>query len=129
MIAGISDRPGGDRAPATGALGRLGEEFRDKEPEMSDLSTIVKAYDVRGTVPDQVNADVARAIGAAFVQALRAGGENADAIVIAHDMRDTSPGLATAFGEGARAEGTDVIEAGLGSTDLLYFASGYLDRP
>jgi phosphomannomutase len=96
---------------------------------MSDLTAIVKAYDVRGIVPDQLNADVARAIGAAFVQTLRAGGENADTIVLAYDMRDSSPGLATAFGEGARAEGSDVIEAGLGSTDLLYFATGRLDVP
>jgi phosphomannomutase len=96
---------------------------------MSDLTAIVKAYDVRGTVPDQLNEDVARAIGAAFVQTLRAGGENADTIVIAYDMRDSSPGLSNAFGEGARAEGANVIKAGLGSTDLLYYASGSLDLP
>jgi phosphomannomutase len=96
---------------------------------MSDLGAIVKAYDVRGTVPDQLNDAVARALGAAFVQTLRAGGEDADTIVTAHDMRDSSPELVTAFGEGARSQGTDVIEAGLGSTDLLYFASGYLDLP
>ena len=96
---------------------------------MSDLGAIVKAYDVRGTVPDQVNEDVTRALGAAFVQTLRAAGERADTIVIAHDMRESSPGLASAFGAGARAEGADVIEAGLGSTDLLYFASGALDLP
>ncbi len=96
---------------------------------MPDLTAIVKAYDVRGTVPDQVNPEVARAVGAAFVQMLRAGGENADRIVVAHDMRDSSPGLAAAFGEGARTEGSDVVEAGLGSTDMLYFASGRLNLP
>jgi phosphomannomutase len=96
---------------------------------MSDLRDIVKAYDVRGVVPDQLNVDVARAIGAAFVQTLRAGGELADTVVTAHDMRESSPGLATAFGEGARSEGANVIEAGLGSTDMLYFASGKLDLP
>jgi phosphomannomutase len=96
---------------------------------MSDLSAIVKAYDVRGTVPDQLNEDVARALGAAFVQMLRAGGEVADLVVTAHDMRDSSPGLATAFGEGVRSQGAGVIEAGLGSTDLLYFASGQLNLP
>jgi phosphomannomutase len=96
---------------------------------MSDLTAIVKAYDVRGTVPDQLNEDVARAVGAAFVQTLRAGGENADTIVIAYDMRDSSPGLSDAFGEGARAEGANVIKAGLGSTDMLYYASGSLDLP
>ncbi len=96
---------------------------------MSDLHAIVKAYDVRGTVPDQVNEEVSRALGAAFVQTLRANGDRVETIVTAHDMRDSSPGLAAAFGAGARAEGADVIEAGLGSTDLLYFASGHLDRP
>jgi len=96
---------------------------------MSDLGRIVKAYDVRGTVPDQLNADIARAIGAAMVQTLRAGGERVDQIVMAHDMRDSSPGLAAAFAEGAQAEGVDLIDAGLGSTDLLYYASGSLDMP
>ena len=96
---------------------------------MSDLTSIVKAYDVRGVVPDQLNEHVATAIGAAFVRMLRSGGENADTIVLAHDMRDSSPGLAAAFAEGARTEGTNVIMAGLGSTDLLYYASGSLDMP
>ncbi len=93
------------------------------------LAALVKAYDVRGTVPDQLNEDVTRALGAAFVQTLRAAGEKVDTIVTAHDMRESSPGLAAAFSAGARAEGADVIEAGLGSTDLLYFASGHLDLP
>jgi phosphomannomutase len=101
----------------------------DKESVMPDLGAIVKAYDVRGTVPDQVNEDVARALGAAFVQTLRAGGDPADTIVIAHDMRESSPGLARAFAAGARAEGSDVVLAGLASTDMLYFASGHLNIP
>jgi phosphomannomutase len=96
---------------------------------MSDLSAIVKAYDVRGTVPDQVNDDVARAIGAALVRTLRDGGEQPEAIVVAYDMRESSPGLATAFGDGVRLEGVNVLNAGLGSTDLLYFASGRFDLP
>ncbi len=96
---------------------------------MSDLSRIVKAYDVRGTVPDQLNEAVAEAIGRAFVQTLRGSGETADRVVTAHDMRESGPALATAFATGARSEGADVIEAGLGSTDLLYFASGSLDLP
>ena len=70
---------------------------------MSDLGAIVKAYDVRGTVPDQVNEDVTRALGAAFVQTLRAAGDPVGTIVVAHDMRESSPGLASAFGDGARA--------------------------
>ena len=89
---------------------------------MPDLARIVKAYDIRGVVPDELDSSLAREIGAAFVRVV-----GADAIVTAHDMRETSPGLARAFAEGATAQGADVIEAGLGSTDLLYFASGSLD--
>ncbi|WP_432979734.1 phosphomannomutase/phosphoglucomutase [Dactylosporangium sp. CA-233914] len=96
---------------------------------MIDLSRIVKAYDVRGTVPDQLNEPVAEALGRAFVRTLRSRGEFAEKIVTAHDMRASGPALATAFANGARAEGADVLEAGLGSTDLLYYASGVLDLP
>jgi phosphomannomutase len=96
---------------------------------VTDLSRIVKAYDVRGTVPDQFDEPIAEALGRAFVQVLRDRGESPDRIVTAHDMRESGPGLATAFARGARAEGADVVEAGLGSTDLLYFASGRLDLP
>ncbi len=86
---------------------------------MPDLASIVKAYDIRGVVPDQLDESVARDIGAAFVRFL-----GASAVVTAHDMRESSPGLASAFAEGAMSQGADVIEAGLGSTDLLYYASG-----
>jgi phosphomannomutase len=96
---------------------------------VSDLSRIVKAYDVRGTVPDQLNGTVAEALGAAFVQTLRAGGDDVTQVVVAHDMRDSSPPLSGAFIRGARRAGADVIEAGLGSTDLLYYASGALAVP
>ncbi|MCW2503061.1 MAG: manB [Actinomycetia bacterium] len=89
-----------------------------------DLSTIVKAYDVRGIVPDQLDEAAARALGSAFAQVTGAG-----KIVTAHDMRESSPGLARAFAEGALGEGTDVVEAGLGSTDMLYFASGSMNLP
>jgi phosphomannomutase len=89
-----------------------------------DLSTIVKAYDIRGVVPDQLDAGLARAFGAAFVRVVGAA-----AIVTAHDMRESSPGLARAFAEGATSQGADVVEAGLGSTDMLYYAAGSLDLP
>jgi phosphomannomutase len=88
------------------------------------LQDIVKAYDIRGVVPDQLDEAVARAVGAAFVRLVEA-----ERIVTAHDMRESSPGLAAAFAEGATAQGADVIDAGLASTDLLYFASGSLDVP
>ncbi|MFY1636118.1 phosphomannomutase/phosphoglucomutase [Solwaraspora sp. WMMB335] len=96
---------------------------------MSDLSKIVKAYDVRGTTPDQLNEAVARAIGTAFVQVLTERGDKADRIVIAHDMRESSPALAEAFAAGANAVGAEVLHGGLASTDLLYYASGALDLP
>lgn len=96
---------------------------------MSDLSEFIKAYDIRGTVPDQLNDRVVRALGVAFAQLLRAAGDEASAVVVAYDMRPSSPGLAAAFGEGVRAQGLDVIDVGLGSTDLLYYASGSLGLP
>ena len=96
---------------------------------MSDLSKIVKAYDVRGTVPDQFNESVARALGTAFVEMLRESGDNADQIVLAHDMRESGPGLPAAFARGANAAGAAVVNIGLGSTDQLYYASGALDLP
>jgi phosphomannomutase len=93
------------------------------------MSDIVKAYDVRGVVPDQLNETVARALGTAFVEMLRESGDNADKIVIARDMRDSGPALAAAFAAGANSAGSDVISIGLGSTDELYYASGSLDLP
>ena len=96
---------------------------------MSELSQIVKAYDIRGTVPQQWDERTAVALGRAFAQLLNASPERRDAVVIAHDMRATSPGLARAFAAGVGAEGLEVVDAGLGSTDMLYFASGVLDLP
>jgi phosphomannomutase len=96
---------------------------------LSDLSKIVKAYDVRGIVPDQFNESVARALGTAFVEMLRSSGDDADTIVLAHDMRDSGPGLAAAFAAGANAAGAAVVHTGLGSTDQLYYASGRLGLP
>ncbi len=90
----------------------------------ADLSQIVKAYDVRGVVPDQWDEALAELFGAAFAQ--MTGG---NAIVIGHDMRPSSPGLSRAFARGAAARGVDVTEIGLCSTDQLYYASGALDLP
>jgi phosphomannomutase len=91
-----------------------------------DLSAIVKAYDVRGVVPDQLDESVARAIGAAFVQVVGAQGST---VAVGYDMRPSSPGLAAAFADGATGQGADVVVIGLASTDELYFASGHLDVP
>lgn len=91
---------------------------------MADLSQLVKAYDVRGVVPDQWDETLAELFGAAFVQVT-----GASAIVTGHDMRPTSPSLSRAFARGAAALGADVTEIGLCSTDQLYYASGALDLP
>jgi phosphomannomutase len=91
---------------------------------MADLAQLVKAYDIRGVVPDQLDPDLARQVGAAFVELV-----GADAVVVARDMRPSSPALAAAFAEGATGRGADVVDAGLGSTDYLYYASGALDLP
>jgi phosphomannomutase len=93
-----------------------------------DLSSIIKAYDVRGVVPDEWDEDVARAIGAAFAEFV-VGDSGATSVVTAHDMRDSSVPLSRAFAEGVLSRGVDVVEAGLGSTDLLYFAAGSLQMP
>jgi phosphomannomutase len=91
---------------------------------VTDLSVLVKAYDVRGIVPDQLDDHVARALGAAFVDVTGAA-----RFVVAHDMRASGPTLARAFAEGASARGAGVLWAGLASTDVLYYASGALNLP
>jgi phosphomannomutase len=98
---------------------------------MRDLNQIIKAYDVRGTYPDQIDADLAREVGAAFVEVIKVrksdGGPGA--VVIGHDMRPSGPELVAAFAQGVMSQGCDVIHIGLCSTDGLYFASGHLGLP
>jgi phosphomannomutase len=89
-----------------------------------DLSTIIKAYDVRGLCPGELDADIARALGAAFARFA-----DSPRIVMARDMRESGVELSRAFAEGATSQGVDVVDAGLGSTDLLYYAAGELDVP
>ena len=96
--------------------------------ETPDLSTIIKAYDVRGIVPDQLDATIARALGAAFVRFLASEGP-VDRIVVARDMRESGVALGAAFAEGATAQGVCVVDAGLASTDLLYYGAGTLQIP
>jgi phosphomannomutase len=91
---------------------------------MSVLDEIVKAYDIRGTVPDQLDADVAHALGVAFARFT-----GARCVLVARDMRPTGPALADAFAEGVMEQGVDVVDLGLASTDLLYFAAGSLELP
>ncbi|HSE72258.1 MAG TPA: phosphomannomutase/phosphoglucomutase [Nocardioidaceae bacterium] len=98
-----------------------------KEPGLTaDLSAIFKAYDVRGVVPDQLDEEIARRTGAAFVTVTGAAGGS---VVLGYDMRPSSPGLARAFAEGATAAGADVVLIGLASTDELYYASGMFGMP
>ena len=89
-----------------------------------DLSRVFKAYDVRGVVPDELDAGLVRLIGAAF-----ATWTGASEILVGRDCRLSSPELAGALTEGVTSLGVDVVDLGLASTDLLYFASGSLDRP
>ena len=98
---------------------------------MRDLSALIKAYDIRGVVPDQWGPDLAREVGTAFVEVLgiRSSDGGAGRIVVGHDMRPTGPDLVAAFIDGVTAAGVDVVNIGLCSTDGLYFASGRLDIP
>jgi phosphomannomutase len=91
---------------------------------LGDLASIVKAYDIRGVVPDQLDEGVAEAVGAAFARVT-----GARTIVTMHDMRISSGPLAEAFGRGVAAQGADVLAGGLASTDMLYYASGDLGVP
>jgi phosphomannomutase len=85
---------------------------------------IFKAYDIRGVVPDELDEQIAESVGAAFVRLT-----GAPSIVTVHDMRTSSQPLAGAFARGAVSQGADVIESGLGSTDMLYYASGSMGMP
>ncbi|MFD2419228.1 phosphomannomutase/phosphoglucomutase [Amycolatopsis pigmentata] len=93
---------------------------------MSDLSAIVKAYDIRGVVGEQLDAGLVRDFGAAFALLVK---PDSDTVVIGHDMRESSPGLADAFADGVTSQGVNVLSIGLASTDQLYFASGSLNLP
>ncbi len=90
------------------------------------VQSVIKAYDVRGLVGEQIDEQFVSEVGAAFARLVRDG---AQLVVIGHDMRASSPPLAKAFAEGVLAQGLDVVHIGLASTDQLYFASGLLDCP
>src|SRR5947209_17914625 len=88
---------------------------------------VIKAYDVRGLVGTEIDESFVYDVGAAFARLMR--GEGARKVAIGYDMRDSSPALAAAFGDGVNGQGLDVVRIGLASTDQLYFASGLLDCP
>jgi phosphomannomutase len=87
---------------------------------------VIKAYDVRGLVGEEIDEGFVADVGGAFARLMRDG---ASQVVIGHDMRSSSPSLAAAFAKGVMAQGLDVVHIGLASTDQLYFASGLLDCP
>ena len=91
---------------------------------MSTLDSIFKAYDIRGVVPDQLDAELARLVGAAFARFT-----GASTVLMGRDMRPSGVELTAAFAAGATSQGADVVDLGLISTDLAYFAAGSLDAP
>jgi phosphomannomutase len=91
---------------------------------VADYGKIFKAYDIRGLVPAELDEGVAQAVGAAFASLT-----GAESVLVVHDMRTSSVPLAAAFARGATAAGANVIDGGLGSTDMLYYGSGSLGIP
>jgi phosphomannomutase len=94
------------------------------------VNRVIKAYDVRGLVGEEIDEQFVFDVGGAFARLVRdESAPGARQVVIGYDMRSSSPSLATAFAEGVVAQGLDVVRIGLASTDQLYFASGLLDCP
>ena len=91
---------------------------------MTALDAVFKAYDIRGTVPEQLDEAMCHAIGLAFARFAGAG-----RILVGHDMRPSGHGLVAAFCDGVQGEGVDVVHLGLVSTDLVYYAAGRFDAP
>lgn len=92
------------------------------------LEKIIKAYDIRGLVEEELTSDFTFALGIAFAKFIELEREPAT-VLVGEDMRPSSPGLADAFSDGVTSQGLDVIRIGLASTDQLYFASGHLNMP
>jgi phosphomannomutase len=85
---------------------------------------IFKAYDIRGIYPADLDESAARDIGRALVQYL-----GCDRVAVGRDMRESSGPLFKALAEGITAQGADVVDLGLVSTDGLYFAVGKYGHP
>jgi len=97
--------------------------------DLAALDAIFKAYDVRGTVPDQLDAALCERIGAAFARFVSDADGDVERVLVARDMRPSGVELAAAFAAGVQRQGLDVVDLGLASTDLVYFAAGHLDAP
>ena len=95
---------------------------------MADIDAIFKAYDIRGLTPQQLDADLAGRIGAAFAR-FASSQEGAGRVLVARDMRPSGVELVEAFAEGVLDQGLDVVDLGLASTDVIYYAAGRLDAP
>jgi phosphomannomutase len=94
------------------------------------VTRVIKAYDVRGLVGEEIDEAFVSDVGGAFARLVRDEvASRANQVVIGYDMRSSSPSLADAFADGVVAQGLDVTRIGLASTDQLYFASGLLDCP
>ena len=96
---------------------------------MGDPAAVFLAYDIRGLVPEHLDAELARLIGGAFARLVRRSEPDTVRIVLGRDMRESGVELAGAFADGINAEGLNVVDLGLVSTDMLYFASGHLNVP
>jgi phosphomannomutase len=99
------------------------------EITLQRLQNLIKAYDVRGIVPTDLDENICYLIGKAFVEALklRKADGGCGQVVIAHDMRPSGPALVKCFAKGVTEQGVDVLQMGLASTDGLYFATGFLN--
>ena len=95
----------------------------------ADVHRVIKAYDVRGLVGEEIDEPFVADVGAAFARLLREEDGGNSRVAVGHDMRDSSPSLAAAFAAGVTGQGLDVVRIGLASTDQLYFASGLLNCP
>ena len=100
-----------------------------QEITLDRLQKLIKAYDIRGIVPGELDENISFQIGQAFVVALklRKSEGGCGQVVIAHDMRPSGPALVQSFANGIKAQGVDVLHMGLASTDGLYFATGFLN--
>ena len=96
---------------------------------MPDQNAVVKAYDIRGRFPEELDEPLAETIGRAFARLVRRNEPGTAQVALGRDMRPSGVPLAAAFTRGLAAEGLGVIDLGLASTDLVYFASGHLDVP
>jgi phosphomannomutase len=90
----------------------------------ADLERIFKAYDIRGIYPEQFDEDAASRIGCAFASWAGAG-----QIVLGRDCRLSSPSLSEYFAAGVTNSGARIVDIGLATTDMVYFASGRLSLP